>query len=64
MYAKIMETIPLIKNLQPIMVKPALSSSRSRVAPIPMHVIPNAMIIIPATKRGLNNILDLVEEFI
>jgi hypothetical protein len=34
------------------------------VAPIPIHVIPNAMIIIPATKRGLNNSLDLVEEFI
>lgn len=64
MYAKIMETIPLIKNLQPIMVKPALSSLRLRLAPIQIHIIPNAMIIIPATRRGLNNILELVEEFI
>ena len=59
-----METNPLIKNLHPIMVKPALSSLRSRLAPIQIHVIPNAKIIIPATRRGLNSLLELVEEFI
>jgi hypothetical protein len=34
------------------------------MAPIQIHVIPNAIIIIPAARRGLNNILELVEEFI
>jgi hypothetical protein len=63
-YAKIMDTNPLIKNLHPIMVNPAPSSLISRVFPIQMQVIPNAIIIIPAIRRGLKSILELVEEFI
>lgn len=63
-YAKIMDTNPLIKNLHPIMTKPVPSSLRLRVLSIQIHVIPNAIIIIPAARRGLNSILELVEDFI
>ncbi|HEV2876392.1 MAG TPA: hypothetical protein VGW09_03860, partial [Nitrososphaeraceae archaeon] len=42
----------------------APSSFSSKALPIHMQVIPNATIIIPATKRGLKSILELVEEFI
>ena len=63
-YAKVMDTNPLIKNLHPIMINPAPSSLISRVFPIQMQVIPNAIIIIPAIRRGLKSILELVEEFI
>ena len=63
-YAKTIDTNPLIKNLHPIMIKPAPSSLRLRVLPIQIHVIPNAIIIIPAVRRGLNSILELVEDFI
>jgi hypothetical protein len=63
-YAKTIDTNPLIKNLQPIMTKPAPSSLRLRVLPTQIHVIPNAIIIVPAARRGLNSILELVEDFI
>jgi hypothetical protein len=63
-YAKTIDTNPLIKNLHPIMTKPAPSSLRLRVLPIQIHVIPNAIIIIPAAMSGLNSILELVEDFI
>jgi hypothetical protein len=53
-----------MRNLHPIIVKPAPSSFSSKALPIHMQVIPNATIIIPATKRGLKSILELVEEFI
>jgi hypothetical protein len=59
-----MDTIPHIKNLHPIKVNPAPSSLILRVFPIQMQVIPNAIIIIPAIRRGLKSILELVEEFI
>jgi hypothetical protein len=56
-----MDTIPHIKNLHPIKVNPAPSSSLIlRVFPIQMQVIPNAIIIIPAIRRGLKSILELV----
>ena len=58
-----MDTRPLIKNLHPIMIKPAPSSLRSKALPMHIQVIPNAIIIIPATKSGLNNILALAEGF-
>lgn len=63
-YAKTIDTNPLIKNLHPIMTKPAPSSLRLTVLPIQIHVMPNAIIIIPAARRGLNSILELVEDFI
>jgi len=63
-YAKTIDTNPLIKNLQPIITKPAPSSLRLRLLPIQIHVIPNAIINIPAARRGLNSILELVEDFI
>ena len=46
------------------MTKPAPSSLRLRVLPTQMHVIPNAIIIIPAARSGLNSIFELVEDFI
>jgi hypothetical protein len=55
-----MDTIPHIKNLHPIKVNSAPSSLISRVFPIQMQVIPNAIIIIPAIRRGLKSILELV----
>ena len=63
-YAKTIDTNPLIKNLHPIMTKLAHSSLRLTVLPIQIQVIPNAIIIIPAARSGLNSTLELVEDFI
>ena len=57
-----MEIIPLIKNLNPIIIKPSPSSLRLIELPIQIHTIPKDTIIIPAVKSGLNSKFDLSVE--
>ena len=59
----IMEIIPPIKNLNPIIIKPSPSSFRSIELPIQIHTIPKDTIIIPAAKSGLNSKFGLNIEF-
>jgi hypothetical protein len=54
-----MEINPLIKNLNPMIIKPSPSSLRSIELPIQIHTIPKDTIIIPAVRSGLNSKFDL-----
>jgi hypothetical protein len=47
-----------------MILKPSPSSlSEMTLVPIHMQIIPNARIIIPAVKSGLNNIADSLDDF-
>jgi hypothetical protein len=46
-----MEINPLIKNLNPMIIKPSPSSLRSIELPIQIHTIPKDTIIIPAVRE-------------
>ena len=53
------ETILLIKNLMPMILKPSPSSlGEIMLVPIQLQIMPNAPTIIPATKSGLNNMVE------
>jgi hypothetical protein len=50
-----MDIAPPITNLQPIILKPSPSSCNPIVPAIHIHIIPKAIIIIPAVKNGLKS---------
>ena len=53
------ETILLIKNLMPMILKPSPSSlGEIMLVSIQIQIMPNAPTIIPATKSGLNNVVE------
>ena len=57
------ETILLIKNLMPMILKPSPSSlGEIMLVPIQLQIMPNAPTIIPATKSGLNNMVESLAE--
>ena len=57
MKASVIETIPPIRNLMPMILKPSPSSDDTTLVPIQMQITPNATTIVPAAKSGLNNSL-------
>ena len=59
-----METIPPIRNLMPIILNPSPSPlSEMMLVPIHMQNIPNATSIIHAAKSGLNSLIDSPADF-
>ena len=57
MKARVIETIPPIRNLMPMILKPSPSSGETTLVPIQIQITPNATTIVPAAKSGLNNSL-------
>lgn len=58
MKARLIETIPLIRNLMPMILKPSPSSlSETTLVPIQKQTTAKATTIIPAAKSGLNNLV-------
>ena len=54
----------LIKNLMPMILKPAPSSwGEIMLVAIQIQIMPNAPIIIPAAKSGLNNTVESLTDF-
>ena len=50
-----MDITPPMTNLQPIILKPSPSSCNPITPAIHIHIIPKAIIIIPAVKNGLKS---------
>lgn len=58
MKPRIIEIIPPIRNLVPMILNPSPSSrSEMTLVPIQIQKIPNATSIIPATKNGLKRVV-------
>jgi hypothetical protein len=58
------ETAAPTKNLVPMILKPSPSSlSEMTLVPIQIQIMPNARIMIPAAKSGLNNIANSLDDF-
>ena len=63
MKARVIETIPPIRNLMPMILKPSPSSGETTLVPIQIQITPNATTIVPAAKSGLNNLLNSLIDF-
>ena len=64
MKARVIQIIPPIRNLMPMILKPSPSSlGETALVPIQMHTTPKATTIVPAAKSGLNNTVCSVVDF-
>ena len=64
MKARVIETIPPIRNLMPIILKPSPSSlGETTLVPIQIQTTPKATTIVPAAKSGLNNMVYSLTDF-
>ncbi len=64
MKARIIEIIPPIRNLMPMILKPSPSSlGETTLVPIQIQITPNATTIVPAAKSGLNNMVCSLTDF-
>ncbi len=64
MKARVIETIPPIRNLIPMILKPSPSSlGETTLVQIQIHIIPKATTIVPADKSGLNNMVCSLTDF-
>ena len=64
MKARVIETIPPIRNLMPMILKPSPSSlGETTLVPIQTQTTPKATTIVPAAKSGLNNIVYSLVDF-
>ena len=58
MKARVIETIPPIRNLMPMILKPSPSSlGETTLVPIQIQTTPKATTSVPAAKSGLNSIV-------
>ena len=64
MNERVIETIPPISNLMPIILKPSPSSlGETTLVPIQIQTTPKVTTIVPAAKSGLNNVTILACQF-
>jgi len=64
MEARIIEIIPPIRNLIPMILKPSPSSlGETILVPIQIQTTPKATTIVPAAKSGLNNMVYSLTDF-
>ena len=64
MKTRIIETIPPIRNLMAMILKPSPSCiGETTLVPIQIQITPRATITIPAARSGLNNMVFWLTEF-
>ena len=64
MKARVIETIPPIRNLMPMISKPSPSSlGDMTLVPIQIQITPKATTIVPAANSGLNNMVFSLTNF-
>ena len=64
MKARVIETIPPIRNLMPMISKPSPSSlGDMTLVPIQIQITPKAPTIVPAANSGLNNMVFSLTNF-
>jgi len=64
MKTRVIETIQLIRNLMPMILKPSPSSlGETTLVPFQIQTTPKATTNVPAAKSGLNNIVNSLVDF-
>ncbi len=64
MKARVIESIPPIRNLMPMILKPSPSClGETTLVPIQIQITPKATTIDPAAKSGLNNMVYSLTDF-